>query len=144
MTDEAALRADLEALTERTRFDELAPFRETYLLGCTDRGTNRVLRQFGRFLAIAASELERFWPVRKEKMPRPELRAAARDLRFLESYLALQGLLHLTEPELTAGQVAASKVAVEEAVKLGEIAARLEEAVGRRRQDRVPHRPIPK
>lgn len=123
------LRADLEARTQRSRFDELAPFRETCLLEITDPGANGILRRFGRLIAVMASEMERFWPVRKERMPRPQLRAAARDIRFLESFLAVQGLMHLTEPELTSGQIHASQVAAAEAVKLGEIAVRLEEVV---------------
>lgn len=128
------LRADLEARADRSRFDELSPFRETYLLELTDYRANRILRQFGRFLAEMTSEMDRFWPARSEKMPRPELRAAARDVRFLESYLAVQGLMYLTEPELTPVQIRASQVAAEEALKLGEIATRLERIVQRKKR----------
>lgn len=134
MTSADELRADLEARVGRSRFDELAPFRETYLLELTERGANRVLRRFGWLLAVMSSEMDRFWPVRREKMPGPELRAAAQDVRFLESYLAVQGLMHLTEPGLTPSQVLASQAAAEEALKLGEIATRLEQMVQRKKE----------
>ena len=71
----------------RETFDTAAGFRETLLMLFTAPGDSAALRQVGNLLQLVGNECRQYWPDDTEKYPRPQLRAALADLRYLEGYL---------------------------------------------------------
>jgi hypothetical protein len=71
----------------RETFGTAAGFRETLLVLFAAPGDSAALRRVGNLLHLVGNECRHYWPDDTEEYPRPQLRAALADLRYLEGYL---------------------------------------------------------
>jgi len=104
-------------------WESLCVFRETFLVWLTPPGAADALRFVGNLffdLMLNADD----WPAPEESPVRGELQGAARDLRFLASYLATIGQADASS--LTPEDARLSRMAEPISREVGELAARIE------------------
>ena len=103
-------------------------FRETLLLHFTRPGDADAMRHFGAMLYDSALLSASSWPDWPESTTRTELRAAAADLRHLESFLTTVGQEYKVM-SLSSEDARLSRFAAREAGKIARIAQRIEEVL---------------
>jgi hypothetical protein len=102
----------------------LCVFRETFLVWLTPPGAAEAFRYIGNLffdLMLSADD----WPTWTDSPVRAELQGAARDLRFLEGFLATAGTQH-GAPDLALADAVLSRLAAKLAPEVGRLAARIE------------------
>ena len=81
----------MSATAESTRWDELAPFRASFLRHFTQPEDRAALERVGHLLFEHALEFSRHWPKDPEPTVSSQVRAAVEDLRYLTGYLEMVG-----------------------------------------------------
>jgi hypothetical protein len=108
-------------------WEMLCVFRETFLVWLTPPGAADALRYVGNLffdLMLKADD----WPASEESPVRGELQGAARDLRFLQGYVATIGQADASS--LTPADARLSRMAEPISRDVGELAARIERELG--------------
>ena len=106
-------------------WEALCVFRETFLVWLTPPGAADAFRYIGNLffdLMLSAED----WPTWTESPVRAELQGAARDLRFLEGFLATVGT-QAKASELSRADAALSRLAARLAPGVGHLALQIEQ-----------------
>ncbi len=124
--------SDREQSTPRTdspTWQELAPFRETFLRHLMQPDDEKAVRHLGTLFFEMALDISRFWPKREEPEVVCDLKAAAADLRHLEQHLRANVVASLTASDLSAPEKLLARQAMGWADRLAEVAAEIEQGI---------------
>jgi hypothetical protein len=125
---DAVLQSYIEEVTNPTRWEELAPFRETFLRYVAPLEPQRILRHLGRlFYQIVLEELPSgILPA--TPFPRTELQALVADFRYGESFLASVARALLESDAPSKANLELARLLAQECLLIQDLARRLEQA----------------